>query len=98
MTNSERIDALHNRLTWVQIAAVFGVSLRAVHKWAGGGRMTSWQTAKLEGILAQAREHADMPQPDLLAMLLAQRPTPPAINGGLPPEVLLGAAAEDGEH
>ena len=39
------ITQLHDRsgLTWEQLARMFGVSRRALHHWADGGRMTAAQ-------------------------------------------------------
>src|SRR5260370_15321556 len=38
-------------LTWNQLAKLFGVSRRAVHFWANGGRMNSIHSARLKEIL-----------------------------------------------
>lgn len=38
-------------LTWEQLARLFGVSRRAVHNWANGGRMTARHIEVLSGLL-----------------------------------------------
>ena len=42
-------------MTWDALARVFGVSRRAVHLWANGGRMKDANSRQLLGLLAQAR-------------------------------------------
>ncbi|GAB1328387.1 hypothetical protein ACE1SV_27260 [Streptomyces sennicomposti] len=44
-------------LSWQQVARLFGVSRRAVHMWAAGGRMTDHHAALLGRHLAVVREH-----------------------------------------
>lgn len=44
-------------LSWQQIARLFGVSRRAVHMWAAGGRMTDHHAELLERHLAVVRHH-----------------------------------------
>ena len=46
---AERIECLkaETDLTWDQIARLFGVSRRAVHQWAAGGRMNASNTELL---------------------------------------------------
>lgn len=40
---ADQIRDLHSRsgLTWTQLGSLFGVSRRAVHHWANGGRMNA---------------------------------------------------------
>ena len=53
-------------LTWDALARVFGVSRRAVHLWANGGRMKDANARQLAGLLAQARtERAEKGLPPL---------------------------------
>jgi DNA-binding transcriptional regulator YiaG len=42
-------------MTWDALARVFGVSRRAVHLWANGGRMKDANARQLLGLLAQVR-------------------------------------------
>jgi hypothetical protein len=46
---STQVRALHSRsgLTWEQLSRLFGVSRRAVHQWANGGRMNARHTERL---------------------------------------------------
>lgn len=46
---SEAVRRLHSRsgLSWDQLAKIFGVSRRAVHKWANGGSLNSYHSALL---------------------------------------------------
>lgn len=44
-------------LSWQQVARIFGVSRRAVHMWAAGGRMTDHHAALLGRQLAVVRGH-----------------------------------------
>jgi transcriptional regulator with XRE-family HTH domain len=49
---SERVRRLHDMsgLTWDQLARAFGVSRRAVHSWAGGGRLNARNAERLEQV------------------------------------------------
>jgi hypothetical protein len=42
-------------MTWEALATAFGVSRRAVHLWANGGRMKEANVLRLETLLAAAR-------------------------------------------
>jgi transcriptional regulator with XRE-family HTH domain len=42
-------------LTWDQLARLFGVSRRALHLWATGGRMNSYHSARLNEVFAVVR-------------------------------------------
>jgi hypothetical protein len=42
-------------LTWGQLAKLFGVSRRAIHLWASGGRMNSAHSERLNEILSVVR-------------------------------------------
>ncbi|MEU8152554.1 helix-turn-helix transcriptional regulator [Micromonospora sp. NPDC048986] len=43
-------------LTWEQLSRLFGVSRRAVHNWANGGRMTARHSERLAGIYRRIAE------------------------------------------
>lgn len=49
-------------LTWDQIARLFGVSRRAVHLWAAGGRMTATNEETLVGLADVLSKTADGPE------------------------------------
>lgn len=51
---STLLNQVHERsgLTWDQIARLFGVSRRAVHQWAAGGRLSSANREHLAEIVA----------------------------------------------
>lgn len=53
-TTAEAIRGLRERsgLTWDEIGKAFGVSRRAVHQWANGGRMNSKNVERLSEIVA----------------------------------------------
>ncbi|MGW0215714.1 helix-turn-helix transcriptional regulator [Micromonospora chokoriensis] len=42
-------------LTWDQLAKLFGVSRRAIHHWANGGRMTARNSEVLRDLMQQFR-------------------------------------------
>jgi transcriptional regulator with XRE-family HTH domain len=48
-STAEAIGRLRDRsgLSWDQLAGMFGVSRRSVHKWAGGGALNAGHTARL---------------------------------------------------
>jgi transcriptional regulator with XRE-family HTH domain len=93
-------------LTWDQLAKLFGVSRRAMHLWASGGRMNSYHAELLSGILArinripadtptQRREMILAPGADgrtIYETLLAERGRQHGVNApALPPEQLVDA-------
>ena len=93
-------------LTWDQLAKLFGVSRRAMHLWASGGRMNSYHAELLSGILArismipadtpaQRREMILVPGVDgrtIYEALVAERGTQHGVNApSLPPEQLVDA-------
>jgi transcriptional regulator with XRE-family HTH domain len=93
-------------LTWDQLARLFGVSRRAIHLWASGGRMNSYHAERLNHIVTvirtaqarssrQPREVLLAPGPDgrtLYETLLVDRFVPRGVNApALSPEQLLGA-------
>jgi hypothetical protein len=93
-------------LTWDQLAKLFGVSRRAMHLWASGGRMNSYHAELLSRILAsvsmipadtaaQRREMILAPGADgrtIYEVLLAERGRRRGINApSLPPEQLIDA-------
>lgn len=93
-------------LTWEQLAKLFGVSRRAVHLWASGGRMNSYHAELLGRVLSsvsmieadtptQRREVILAPGPDgrtLYEALLAERGGQRGVNApSVPPEQLVGA-------
>lgn len=53
-TNRERVKELYARsgLTWDQLGKAFGVSRRAVHHWATGGKLSSLNAATLAELSA----------------------------------------------
>jgi transcriptional regulator with XRE-family HTH domain len=53
-TNRERVKELYARsgLTWDQLGKAFGVSRRAVHHWATGGKLSSSNAATLAELSA----------------------------------------------
>lgn len=94
-------------LTWDQLARLFGVSRRAVHLWASGGRMNSYHAERLNQIVTivrsvqarsnqqQLREILLAPSPDgrsLYEALLAERAVSRGVNApSFPPEQLTEA-------
>jgi transcriptional regulator with XRE-family HTH domain len=93
-------------LTWEQLAKLFGVSRRAVHLWASGGRMNSYHAELLGRVLSsvsmieadtptQRREMILAPGPDgrtLYEALVAERGGQRGVNApSIPPEQLVGA-------
>lgn len=93
-------------LTWDQIARLFGVSRRAMHLWASGGRMNSYHAEELSSILtavsavpadtaAQRREMILAPGADgrtLYEALLERHTKRLGVNApALPPEQLTDA-------
>jgi hypothetical protein len=93
-------------LTWEQLAKLFGVSRRAVHLWATGGRMNSYHAELLGRVLStvsmievdtptRRREMILAPGPDgrtIYEALLAERGGRRGVNApSVPPEQLVGA-------
>lgn len=70
----EAVISLHNLsgLTWDQLARLFGVSRRAAHLWASGGRMNSYHAERLNHILTVVRSlQTKSNQQELREILLA---------------------------
>jgi hypothetical protein len=97
-------------LTWDQLGRLFGVSRRAVHLWAAGGRMNSYHAERLTRVLAavqevkagtnsQRREVLLAPGPNgrtIYENLLAEIDRVVGVNGpALPPEQLVGALHDE---
>jgi hypothetical protein len=110
VTEAEQVRWLHTAsgLTWDQLGRVFGVSRRAVHLWANGGRMNAANAAKLAEFVAVVRElparspadarmrlHAAGPDGPSLLDTLRRRYDDSDINGSaFSPPQLLGARYE----
>ncbi|MFF1390882.1 hypothetical protein [Rhodococcus erythropolis] len=62
----------HSGLTWDQLGKVFGVSRRAVHLWANGGRMNELNAARLRNFSAQLRELGEFPADEIRAQLFSR--------------------------
>ncbi len=58
-STAERVADLKGSsgLTWSQLAALFGVSRRAVHHWVQGGNMTAANVARLDALQLRLSEH-----------------------------------------
>lgn len=56
--SAETVRKLHadSGLTWTQLGKMFGVSRRAVHHWASGGRMNSANAERLAELVAEVRK------------------------------------------
>lgn len=67
---------LHNTtgLTWDQLARAFGVSRRAVHLWATGGRLNSTNAEHVNELIGIVRRVQATNPTDVRAALLAPRP------------------------
>lgn len=61
-------------LTWEQLGKAFGVSRRAVHLWANGGRMNESNATTLRELAAQVRKLGSTSPEDARARLLAIGP------------------------
>lgn len=61
----------HSGLTWDQLGRVFGVSRRAVHLWASGGRMNESNAEVLRAFAAAVLRHEGKSPDDTRAALLA---------------------------
>lgn len=113
VTEADQVRWLHTAsgLTWEQLGHVFGVSRRAVHLWANGGRMNAANAAKLAEFVAVVRElparspadarvrlHAAGPDGSSLLDTLRRRDDDEDINGSsFSPAQLLGARYETEE-
>ncbi|HVQ96432.1 MAG TPA: hypothetical protein VMU51_35770 [Mycobacteriales bacterium] len=75
-TEADQVRWLHEAsgLTWDQLGRVFGVSRRAVHLWANGGRMNSINAQTLADLVAVVRELPARSPSDARAQLLAAGP------------------------
>ncbi len=62
-------------LTWEQLARLFGVSRRAVHNWANGGRMTARHVEILSGLLRRIHGLAAALPADRRDLLLSPSPS-----------------------
>ncbi len=65
----------HSGLTWDQLGKVFGVSRRAVHMWANGGRLNESNARRLRAFSAVVRAiNAEVPhsEPDMVRARLLQ--------------------------
>jgi transcriptional regulator with XRE-family HTH domain len=60
-------------LTWEQLAKLFGVSRRAIHLWASGGRMNSAHSERLNAILSAIQHLEADTAEQRRQMLLAPR-------------------------
>jgi transcriptional regulator with XRE-family HTH domain len=58
-STAERVANLKEKsgLTWSQLAALFGVSRRAVHHWVEGGNMTATNVSRLDALQMRLSEH-----------------------------------------
>lgn len=74
-SSADQVRDLHiaSGLTWDQIARVFGVSRRAVHLWANGGRLNAPNQQLLTDFLAQVEQLPGETSDDRRAQLLAVR-------------------------
>lgn len=63
-SSAEAVADLHNRsgLSWEQIARLFAVSRRAVHKWVAGGAMNAHNSARLAELTAAIDRLAGSPR------------------------------------
>lgn len=59
-------------LTWDQLGKVFGVSRRAVHLWASGGRLNEANAAMLREFAVEVRESGGGNPDEVRSMLLAR--------------------------
>lgn len=97
-------------LTWDQLGKVFGVSRRAVHLWAGGGRLNESNAGVLREFAAEVRESGGATPEVVRALLLARGedgvsvvdrfrrrhvvPQEFAVQGALAPEEKIDAVVE----
>lgn len=75
-TSAEMVQTLRKEsgLTWDQLARLFGVSRRAVHLWASGGRMNAANQELLTTLLIAVRALAGSSPGERRAELLAPQP------------------------
>ena len=75
-TSVEMVQVLRKEsgLTWDQLARLFGVSRRAVHLWASGGRMNAANQELLTTLLIAVRALAGSSPDERRAELLAPQP------------------------
>lgn len=80
-TTADSVKALHaeSGLTWDQLARLFGVSRRAVHHWASGGRMNAVNEEQLGDIQDVIRKLSGDSPADRRSMILASPPEGPSI-------------------
>lgn len=73
ITDADTVKWLHGAsgLTWDQLGKIFGVSRRAVHLWANGGRLNAANAAKLAEFVALVRELPACESADRRTRLLA---------------------------
>lgn len=73
---ADNIKALRERtgLTWEQIARLFGVSRRAVHLWAAGGKLSAANEELLAEIVDLVGATVPMPPEEVRHELLRMRP------------------------
>jgi len=66
-TDRERVEELYARsgLTWDQLGKLFGVSRRAVHHWATGGKLSSANAATLAELSAFLKARPDLAAPQM---------------------------------
>lgn len=113
LSDQQAVQWLHDQsgLTWDQLSRVFGVSRRAVHMWATGGRMNSSHAATLRELEAVVQGLPGTNSAERRAALLAPGPegvsiidrfrarhTPTegdALGTAYSPDQLLGAQHED---
>lgn len=79
-SSAARVRSLHRRsgLTWEQLARAFGVSRRAIHAWARGGRMNARNAERLGRIEEVVAENEDYSAELTREALL--RPTPAGVS------------------
>lgn len=72
-TQAAEVKWLHEQsgLTWEQLGRIFGVSRRAVHLWANGGRMNATNAQALAQLVALVRELPGRSANERRAALLA---------------------------
>jgi hypothetical protein len=77
-TQAAKVRWLHDAsgLTWEQLGRLFGVSRRAVHLWANGGRMNATNAEGLAELVALVRELPGGPDERRAALLV------PSMGGG----------------
>lgn len=78
---ADSVKALHadSGLTWDQLARLFGVSRRAVHHWASGGRMNAVNEEQLGEIQDAVRNLPGDTPAERRSLILASPPEGPSI-------------------